>query len=417
MKRTDTLIIGGGQAGLAISRCLHDRAIEHVIFERGRIGERWRSERWDSLRLLTPNWLSRLPNWSYQGPDPDGFMTMAEVISYLEGYARSFSAPVYEKTTVLEVESFGSGYRVTTNQGTWLSKNVVIATGHCDVPYIPRFGRELMDGVQNLVPTEYRNPDMLPEGGVLIVGSSASGIQLADEIHSSGRPVTLAVGKHTRLPRRYRGKDIFWWLEQLKILDQTPDQVHDFELSRHQPSLQLVGRPDHNSLDLPMLQERGVRLTGRVVGVESGQNFLLDDNLVSYTATADAKLAKLLKRIDDFVIQTGLTKQVGDPEPVNPFFWPAPAPTEVNLKEVKIRTVIWATGFTRKYPWLKVPVLDEQGEIMQKQGVTPHPGLYVLGLQFLRHRKSAFIDGVGQDAGALAQHIAERCRTSQCRAA
>jgi putative flavoprotein involved in K+ transport len=405
--RTDTLIIGGGQAGLAMSRCLSDRAIDHIVLERGRVGERWRSERWDTLRLLTPNWQSRLPGWSYQGNDPDGYMTMPEVVGYLEDYARSFAAPVREGTNVLSIEPAGAGFAVATDQGTWWASKVVIATGYCDAPYVPDIAGELSENIFQLVPTQYRNPDQLPEGGALVVGASASGIQLADEIHRSGRQVTLAVGRHTRLPRLYRGKDILWWLDAMGIFDESIDEVFDPEISRHQPSLQLVGRPDHSSLDLPLLQNQGIRLVGRAIGANRDRVYFADD-LVAYTAAADVKLAKLLVRIDDFVSDSGLTEEVGDAEPFVPFCWPEPAPSYIDLRSSSITSVVWATGFRRSYPWLNVPVLDAEGEIRQNKGITPAPGLYLLGHQFLRRRKSAFIDGVGDDAFELAEHIAGR---------
>jgi putative flavoprotein involved in K+ transport len=407
MKHTDTIIIGGGQAGLAMSRCLSDHSIAHVILERGRVAEAWRSERWDSLRLLTPNWQSRLPGFRYQGPDPDGYMTMPEVVDYLESYSRSFAAPVETGTTVTALERAAVGYRVETNRGVFCAGSVVIATGDCAVPFVPDLGSPLPTDVVQIVPSRYRNPSQLPDGGVLVVGASASGIQLADEIHRSGRPVTLSVGRHTRLPRRYRGKDILWWLDQMGVLDETMDEVFDIGISRRQPSLQLVGRPDHNSLDLPLLQQQGVRLLGRAVAVE-GTTFSFADDLIAYTAAADVKLARLLTRIDDFVVRAGLAGKVGEAEPFVPFLWPEPAPTVLDLRAAGITTVLWATGFHPSYPWLKVPILDDRGEIRHRGGITPAPGLYVLGLRFLRRRKSNFIDGVGQDALELAEHIARR---------
>jgi putative flavoprotein involved in K+ transport len=404
MRRKDAVIIGGGQAGLAMSRALAERTVDHVILERGRVAERWRSERWDSLRLLTPNWQSRLPAFSYEGPDPEGFMTMPEVVDYLERYSRAIEAPVEEHTTVTAVEPADSGYRVRTDEGEWESAAVVIATGHCDVPFVPRLSAGLSPGILQLVPTRYRNPRSLPEGGVLVVGASATGAQLADEIQKSGRAVTLAVGRHIRLPRRYRGKDILWWFDRMGLFDETAADVYDLEASRRQPSLQLVGTPDHASLDLPLLQGRGVRLTGRVVGIE-GSRIRFADDLVTHTVAADAKLARLLARIDEFAASSGLSREVGAAEPFVPFFWPDPAPEEIDLVAEGIRTVIWATGFRREYPWLKVPVLDERGEIRHREGITDSPGLYVLGLQFLRRRKSNFIDGVGSDARELAEHL------------
>jgi putative flavoprotein involved in K+ transport len=258
--------------------------------------------------------------------------------------------------------------------------------------------------VVQTTPTRYRNPEQLPEGGVLVVGASASGLQLADEIAASGRPVTLAVGRHSRLPRLYRGKDILWWLDAMGVFDETADDVYDVEISRQQPSLQLVGRPDRSTLDLPRLQEKGVRLVGRAIGVE-GSRVGFGDDLVAYTAAADVKLARLLARIDDFVARSGLAGSVGAPEPFVPFLWPAPAPAAIDLRSADIRTVVWATGFRRRYPWLRVPVLDSRGEILHRAGVTEASGLYVLGLHFLRRRKSSFLDGVGDDAAVLAEHI------------
>jgi putative flavoprotein involved in K+ transport len=409
MRRTATVVIGGGHAGLAMSRCLSRAGIDHVVLERGRVAERWRSERWDSLRLLTPNWQSRLPGFRYQGPDPDGYMRMPEVIDFLERYARSFAAPVEEGTNVIGVESRGGTYRVTTDRGGWEAPAVVIATGHCDTPFVPTLADGLPDGVVQVVPNAYRGPRQLPAGGALIVGASASGVQLADEIHASGRPVTLAVGRHIRLPRLYRGRDILWWLDAMGVFDESADDVADLEASRRQPSLQLVGRPDRATLDLPALEARGVRLVGRAVGAESGRVFFADD-LVTHTVAADARLARLVQRIDIFAARTGLEAEVSPPEPFRPFLWPTRAPTEIDLRSEGIRTVVWATGFRRVYPWLKLPVLDGRGEIRHQGGITPSPGLYVIGLFFLRRRKSSFIDGVGRDAMDLTGHLAAYLR-------
>jgi putative flavoprotein involved in K+ transport len=409
MRRTEAVVIGGGQAGLATSRCLADAGIDHVVLERGRVAQRWRSGSWDSLRLLTPNWQSRLPGFRYDGSDPDGYMTAPEVIAYLDRYARSFRAPVEEGITVLAVERTAAGYRVTTDGGVWEAPSVVVATGHCDTPFVPDVARRLPPDVEQVEPSHYRNPRQLPPGGALVVGASATGVQLAEEIHASGRPVTLAVGRHTRLPRVYRGRDILWWLDAMGLFDETTDEVFDLAISRGQPSLQLVGRPDRRTLDLPILQARGVRLVGRVIGAE-GPSVALADDLVSSTIAADARLARLIQRIDVFAARTGLEAQVGPPEPFAPFLWPHPAPARIDLRAEGIRSVVWATGFRRLYPWLKVPVLDERGEIRHEGGVTAFPGLYAIGLYFLRRRKSSFIDGVGRDALDVVTHLAAHLR-------
>jgi putative flavoprotein involved in K+ transport len=380
-----------------------------VVLERGRVAERWRSERWDSLRLLSPNWHTRLPGFRYDGPDPDGFMQASELVWLLERYARTIDAPVESNTTVLRVEASGRGYRVTTDREGFEARSVVIATGHCDVPSVPPVAAGLPGDVVQLVPSRYRRASQLPPGGVLVVGASASGVQLADEIHASGRPVTLAVGRHTRLPRVYRGRDIFWWLDVMGVFDETEDDVFDLALARSQPSLQLVGRSDRATLDLPVLERRGVRLAGRLAAIE-GARVRFADDLVAHTAAADARLARLVQRIDTFAARSGLEGDVGPREPFTPVVWPAPAPTTLDLRQAGIRSVVWATGYGRAYPWLRVPVLDERGEIRHAGGVTAAPGLYVLGLYFLRRRKSSFIDGVGQDAMELAAHLARYLR-------
>src|SRR4051794_25568620 len=249
MHTIDTLIIGGGQAGLALSRCLTDRDHDHLVVERGRVAERWHSERWDSLRLLTPNWMTRLPGHTYAGGDPDGFMTASQVADMLSGYAASFDAPVLEHTSVHHVTPDGYGFAATPDQGRFHADNIVVATGWCDRSAIPAPARRLAPQIHQVVPSQYRRPGDLPDGGVLVVGASATGVQLADELHRSGRPVTVAVGAHSRMPRRYRGMDSFWWLDQVGAFDRTIDQVDDIPAARREPSLQVVGRPDHATLD------------------------------------------------------------------------------------------------------------------------------------------------------------------------
>jgi putative flavoprotein involved in K+ transport len=402
--RTTTIIIGAGQAGLAMSRCLSELGIEHVVLERGNVAQRWRSHRWDSLRLLTPNWMTRLPGFQYDSHDQDGFMSVQELIAFLERYAVSSEAPVLTDTAVQSVERSGKGFRVVTNRGVWLASSVVVATGYCDLPTIPAASRALAPSVLQVAPSNYRRPEELPAGGVLVVGASSTGVQLADEIQRSGRQVTLAVGRHTRLPRRHRGRDILWWLDQLGVLSQGADAVHDIERSRRQPSLQLVGRPDHSSLDLAVLHDRGVRLVGRVRNI-SGHRVTLADDMVATTAAADLKMAEILMRIDQFIATTGVA--AASAAAFNPT-WPlgADTPESVDLKDDRINTVIWATGYRRAYPWLRVPVFDAHGEITHKGGITPEVGLYVLGLNFQRRRNSSFIDGVGEDAWVIAQEIA-----------
>jgi putative flavoprotein involved in K+ transport len=406
-KHTGTVVIGGGHAGLAMSCCLTERGLDHVVLERGKVGERWRSERWDSLRLLTPNWQSRLPNWHYRGQDPDGYMTMPEFIAYLEGYASSFNAPVLTGTTVRSVERCGPDrFRVVTDRGTWTAANVVIATGHCDVPHVPAFSRDLADDIQQIVPSQYRNPQQIPDGGVLVVGASASGAQLAEELAEAGRRVTLAVGTHVRLPRQYRGKDILWWMEFMGGFRTPADPADD----RKSPPPVLVGRPEHRSLDLDTLQCMGVRLAGHATEADGTVVRFMDD-LHDTVTKADAGLQQLLAKIDEFITAMGMEGLAGPVESFRPVSAPR-SPLAIDLKAENISTVIWATGFRRRYPWLHVPVLDEHGEIRHAGGVTPDPGLYVLGLRFQRSKGSNIIDGAGADAQVICRHLAERRRAA-----
>ncbi|TDH59112.1 pyridine nucleotide-disulfide oxidoreductase [Dankookia rubra] len=400
MQRISVVVIGAGQAGLAISHCLAGRGVPHVVLERGRIAERWRSERWDSLRLLTPNWMTRLPGWSYRGAEPDGFMASGDFAGYLDAYAGATDAPVECGVTVQAVRFGRRGYRVETNRGTWEAAAVVIATGYCDRPAIPDLAQALPAGIRQVTPSDYRNPAELPAGGVLVVGASATGVQLAEEIQRAGRQVHLSVGRHTRLPRHYRGRDIWCWLERTGLLDERTTEVSDLARARQQPSFQLVGRPDGGTTDLGTLQAAGVRLLGRATG-HSGGVLHLQDDLEETVEGAQRALERLLARIDGLADQAGASPEPGVAHRIRV----GTAPTSLDLDAAGIGSVVWATGFRRDYGWLQVPVLGTDGEIVHQGGITPAPGLFALGLRFMRRRRSSFIDGVGQDARELTEAI------------
>ena len=406
MKHTHTVIIGGGQAGLAMSRCLTEYEIDHVILERGRVGERWRSERWDSLRLLTPNWQSRLPHFHYKGSHPDDFMTMPEFIRHLEGYAESFEAPLQTGTTVQIVERLNNGrFRIATDNGDWSAYNVVVATGFCDTPRVPAFSAAMPSDIVQLVPSDYRNPSQVVNGGVLVVGASATGLQIADELAEAGRKVTLAVGTHVRAPRRYRGKDILYWMDAMGAFNAPADPAEE----RKSPPPQLVGTPENRDLDLGGLQRKGVRLVGRATSVQGDQVHFAND-LKAKVETADTQMTELLAKIDGFIKSSGTPAPAADRDSVAAVKVRT-APSVIDLRAENIRTVVWATGYKRHYPWLKVPVLDEHGEIRHEGGVMPEPGLYVLGMRFQRSKGSNLLDYVGRDAEVLTKHIAERFRS------
>ena len=406
MRNSDTVIIGGGQAGLAMSRCLHERGIEHVVLERGRIAERWRSERWDSLRLLSPNWMSRLPHFRYEGDDPNGFMTMPEFIRHLEAYADSFDAPLQSGTNVEGVRRAGAGFTVATSRGTWRARNVVVATGFCDVPRVPDLAAGLSPEIQQIVPSDYRNPRQLPPGNVLVVGGSATGVQIAEELIHDGRSVTVAVGSHVRLPRRYRGKDILHWMVAMGAFAAPGDPAEE----RKSPPPQLIGTPDNRDLDFGTLQMQGVRLVGHAIH-GAGDRMTFADDLDESIAKADAGLEQMLAKIDDYIEANGEV-DVPPAEPFRPIVAKS-APTELDLGQEGITSIVWATGYERRFPWLHLPVLDANGEIAHEKGVTPHPGLYVLGMRFQASKGSNLIDGVGADAETLAEHLTARNRTQR----
>ncbi|EPC04053.1 hypothetical protein L861_01740 [Litchfieldella anticariensis FP35 = DSM 16096] len=399
------VVIGAGHAGLAMSHYLGKRGIDHVILERGEVANSWRHERWDSLRLLTPNWQCRLPGLRYAGPDPEGFMTMPEVVDVLRQYARQLSAPVHNDTTVLSVQPADNGYRVVTDQGDWQCRAVVIASGAFNLPAIPALAEELPSFVDSVSPRDYRNPNQLQNGGVLVVGASATGLQLADEIHRSGRPVTLAVGEHVRMPRRYRGRDIQWWMEAAGLLDQRYDEVDDIGRARRVPSPQLVGSADHSTLDLNALSERGVSLVGRLAGLRDGK-LQFSGALRGHCRAADLKLGRLLDAIDEWARESGMDDEVDPPERFPPTRVPDAPRLSLDLASGEIRTVVWATGFKPDYSWLHVPVFDRKGQLCHDGGVIDAPGLYVLGLPFMRRRKSSFIHGADDDTRELSAHLA-----------
>lgn len=408
MRHIHTIVIGAGQAGLALSRCLTDRGIEHVVLERGRVAQRW-SERWDSLRLLSPNWMTRLPGWQYRGSDPDGFMQRDEVVRFLREYAGSFDAPVEEHTEVQFVVPWTDGWRVMTDRGMWRARNVVIAAGHCHRARIPACAAELSQEIAQLTTDAYRRPSQLPDGGILVVGASASGVQLARELHRAGRDVVLSVGRHVRLPRRYRSRDIHYWLDRTGIMDRPLSDMHDPEAAPREPSLQLVGGSE--TLDLDTLSQDGVRLAGRVAGFD-GTSVHFADDLARTTSDADRRMRRVLGRVDRHIASHGADRLFPADEKPSPIEV-GNAPSRLDLRAAGIGTVLWATGYRRTWRWLHAPVFDAAGEIRHHRGRTAARGLYVLGLQFMTRRNSSLIDGVGRDAEEIAAAIAMPSRLRQ----
>ena len=375
------------------------------MLERGEVANSWRHERWDSLRLLTPNWQSRLPGHHYEGPDPDGYMTMGEVISFIEGFATVSRAPVRTATNVMSVRRTDGGYQVITNRGEIRSRTVVIASGACNQPAVPSLAAAVPEPIEQLTPSDYRDPDRLPDGGVLVVGASATGVQLAAELQRSGRPVTLAVGEHVRLPRTYRERDVLWWMNASGIWDQRYDEVDDLARARRLPSPQLVGTPERATLDLNTLTATGVELVGRWAAVRDGRA-LFSGGLRNVFALADLKMARLLAGFDEWAQTRGVDAEVGPPERFAPTRPPEPSRSQLDLGSGEIRTIVWATGFRPDYRWLDLPVVDAKGQLNHHGGVVDTPGLYALGLPVLLRRKSTFIHGIEDDAREVIAHLA-----------
>lgn len=402
----DTVVVGAGQAGLAVSFSLTEAGVDHVVLERGRVAETWRN-RWDSLRLLTPNWMTRLPGYAYGGPNPEGFMSRDELVSFFESYARLAGPAIREGVEVTRVARESRHFLVETDAGTYLARNVVLATGHAAIPRIPaRLSDGLDPAVHQLHSSSYRNPARLPSGGVLVVGSGASGLQLACELRRDGRRVVIAAGRHARAVRRYRGRDIWWWLERMGSLDVTADEVVDLEAARRTPSLGLTGVEGGVDIDLGTLARLGVQPAGRLIDA-SGMVVTFGANLAGDADQADRRLTQLLDRFDLHAADTGIDHLLGPPTRPVPLR-PGDGPESMDLDASGISTVLWATGFGRDHRWLDVPVLGEDGEIVQRRGETPVPGLYVLGMRFQWTRGSHFIDRVGADARHVAEAIALR---------
>jgi putative flavoprotein involved in K+ transport len=412
VRAVDVVIVGAGHNGLAMSAVLSGQGIDHLVLERGSVAQSWRSERWDSMRLLTPNWMTRLPGWRYDGPDRDGFMRAGELADAIARYALRVSAPVRAHTTVLGAQRDGAGYRVHTDDGDWRCRAVVIASGAFGEPVVPRVGRQLPADVHSLHAAGYRRPGQLPPGRVLVVGASATGLQLAREIHASGRPVTLAVGEHVRLPRRYRGRDIHWWMNAAGWLQQRIEHEADPERARRLPSPQLAGTPERASLDLGSLRAEGVEVVGRLAGVRDGRA-LFSGSLRNVCALADLKMNRLLEGIDAFAESTGLDREVGPPERF-PSTQPQGAPRLALALGREVRTVLWATGYRPRLSWLQLPVFDASGVLRHDRGVVEGaPNLYVLGLPFMRQRQSSFIHGCVDDVPALGRQLVAGLRSSR----
>jgi putative flavoprotein involved in K+ transport len=403
-ERVETVVIGAGQAGLATSYFLTARGREHVVLERGRVGETWRSERWDGFFLNTPNWTLQLPGYGYSGADPDGFAPLAEVVEYVEGYARSFGAPVREGVVVTAVRPREDGFLVEASGDEIEARNVVLATGAFQRPTPPAPGAETATDVLQLHTSAYRRPEQLPAGGVLVVGSGQSGCQITDELREAGRQVWLSVGRCPWFPRRHRGRDILHWTQAMGILDETVDQLPA-------PEARLVCNPPVSGNDgghdchPRWLSQRGVHLVGRVARIERSTAFF-EHGLEESLTFGDAFAAELLQAIDGYVASAGLDAPPAHRAPE--MVVPEEETESLDLAAEGITSILWASGFRPDYSWIDLALTDAQGWAVQERGVTAHPGLYVVGLNWLYKRKSALLCGVGEDAEHIVGHLVSR---------
>jgi putative flavoprotein involved in K+ transport len=407
MEHRDTVVVGGGQAGLAISYYLAQAGRDHLILERKRVACVWQDERWDSFALVGPNWMLNLPGMPYRGDDPDGFLTRQEVIEYLEAFAALVAPPVLEgvEAAAVEAGARSGDLVVRSSAGDYRAANVVVATGTFQRPKIPSFHRRLSCDVRQVHSSEYRNPNQLPPGAVLVVGSGQSGCQIAEDLHEQGRQVYLSTSRVGRSPRRYRGKDVMRWNELMGVYRTTVDQLAS-PADRFAPSYQLSGTHGGHTISLHGFSRDGIRLLGRVRDGRGGSLDIAPD-LMDNLAAADQAALEFKQRVDRFIQERGLEAPEDD-EPALSDGYDAPVLTDLDLDSAGIGTIIWATGYGFDYSWVKFPIFDQSGYPVQQRGITPRPGLYFVGLDFLYRSLSGTLAGVGDDAAYVAEHIVSR---------
>ena len=395
-------IIGAGQAGLATSWHLTEAGVDHIILEAGRVAETWRSRRWDSFCLVTPNWTVQLPGANYEGPNPDGFMPLAELVAYFQRWASSFAAPVEENCAVKSLEPDGGAFLLSLPTGTLKARRVVVASGAYQKPYRPAGAESLPKDLVQLFAEEYSNAAALPPGAVVVIGSGQTGCQLAEELHQSGRKVFLACGRCVWVPRRLQGHDIVWWMIESGFMDRTPDKLPS-PFARLLGNPQATGHDGGRNLNFRVLYDMGVELLGRYTGTVSTRMEFADDVAASVDF-GDARLTDLLKFIETYCDATGTTTPTMEmPPPLR-----AKTRTELDVARDDIGAVIWTSGYRPDYGWVKAPVFDEMGFPVQTDGLTAVPGLYFMGVHWMRKGKSSILYGVGEDAEIVARHIAEQ---------
>ena len=402
----DTVVVGGGQAGLAMSYYLKQEGREHVVLEKASaVANAWRNQRWDSFTLVTPNFQVRMPGAEYNGNDPHGFMLLTEVVQYFDDYVERFKLPVHCNVEVLSVEKLGDRYLLRTSEGEYEADNVVIATGLYQAPKIPQFSERIPSNVLQIHSMEYKNPSLLPDGAVLVVGTGQSGAQIAEELYQSGRKVYLSIGSAGRVPRRYRGHDVNDWFTRMGMFD-TKVQELKSPGDKFQPHPQISGKNGGESLNLHQFVHDGVVLLGHVRGVRDGR-LLIAPDMKETLAKVDQFEINTLKAVDDYIARTGLNAPAQTVPELRDGY-AQEVITDLDLNASGISSIIWATGYSFDFSFVKLPVVDSEGYPIQTRGVTDYDGLYFLGMPWLHSRRSGILFGVGDDAAYIAQHIGTR---------
>jgi putative flavoprotein involved in K+ transport len=405
-KHVDTLVVGGGQAGLSVSWHLKRMGREHAVLDRGKIGDTWR-QRWDSFCLVTPNWTCQLPGFPYDGDEPDDFMKRDQIAAYIERFAKSFEPPYRAGVEVRRLTSSRNDKRflLDTSEGLLSVNNVIIATGTFQQPNLPAWGSELADDIVQLHTRDYRNPAQLPDGAVLVVGSGQSGCQVVEDLHATGREVHLSVGRAPRIPRRYRGRDITQWLKAAGLYEVPVDEHPDGRAIRFKPHAHLSGRDGGRTIDLRRLALDGVKLHGRLVNAQRYRVFFADD-LAENLDAVDEACRKKLATIDEYIARSGIEAPASNLKQAD---WrPGPEPATLDLRQAGINSVIYGTGFRFDFRWIHLPVLDQRGYPRYERGVTAVPGLYFVGLHWLHTWGSGLFYQVGRDAEYVVDHLCGR---------
>jgi putative flavoprotein involved in K+ transport len=404
VERIDVLVVGAGSAGLAASYHLTQANVDHVVVDRSQVGQGWR-DRWESFCLVTPNWTVQLPGFGYDGNDPDGFLLRDEIVDHLERYAASFSAPLRLGVEVTALRRNGAGYVADTSHGSIEAQSVIVATGAFQLPRIPPMCDQLPSGVHQLHSSQYRDPESLPDGAVLVVGSGQSGSQIAEELHEAGRRVVLAVGRAGRAPRRYRGRDTSAWITDLGLLEQTVEQLEEPD-QQYAANMHVSGKRGGRTINLHAFARDGIRLVGKIDGANGGRLQLADD-LHTNLAKADQRATEIRTAIDKHIFVNGI--DAPDPDPADDYDgtdgFDLPLARELDLTAEGISTVLWATGYRPGFDWIELDVTDDRGSPIHQRGITEHPGLYFLGLSWLHKAKSGLLYGVGEDAAHTVDHL------------